>query len=52
MLFNYIVNEFFSFKLHGKASIEVTDEDEYYLLTQAKSEETSWLDQKAEKVRL
>ncbi|XP_013915005.1 PREDICTED: cilia- and flagella-associated protein 43 [Thamnophis sirtalis] len=36
-------------QLHGKASIEVTDEDEYYLLTQAKSEETSWLDQKAEK---
>ncbi|XP_060538905.1 cilia- and flagella-associated protein 43 isoform X1 [Pantherophis guttatus] len=38
-----------SSQLHGKASIEVTDEDEYYLLTQAKSEETSWLDQKAEK---
>ncbi|XP_070608857.1 cilia- and flagella-associated protein 43 isoform X2 [Erythrolamprus reginae] len=38
-----------SSQLHGKASIEVTDEDEYYLLTQAKSEENSWLDQKAEK---
>ncbi|KAG8135658.1 hypothetical protein E2320_008671 [Naja naja] len=38
-----------SSQLHGKVSIEVTDEDEYYLLTQAKSEETSWVDQKAEK---
>ncbi|KAL7990626.1 hypothetical protein Chor_014056 [Crotalus horridus] len=49
LLFNYVVNELFSFKLHGKTNIEVTDEDEYYLLTEAKSEETSWLDQKAEK---
>ncbi|KAM6443389.1 cilia- and flagella-associated protein 43 [Liasis olivaceus] len=38
-----------SSQLHGRTSIEMTDEDEYYFLTQAKSDETSWLDQKAEK---
>ncbi|XP_026523209.1 cilia- and flagella-associated protein 43 [Notechis scutatus] len=42
-------SQLFSSKLHRKVSIEVTDEDEYYLLTQAKSGETSWVDQKAEK---
>ncbi|XP_026560498.1 cilia- and flagella-associated protein 43 [Pseudonaja textilis] len=42
-------SQLFSSKLHRKVSIDVTDEDEYYLLTQAKSEEISWVDQKAEK---
>ncbi|XP_061492058.1 cilia- and flagella-associated protein 43 [Rhineura floridana] len=29
--------------------IDTTEQDEYFLLTQAKSDETTWLDQKAEK---
>uniref|UniRef100_A0ABM5G1Z5 Cilia- and flagella-associated protein 43 n=1 Tax=Pogona vitticeps TaxID=103695 RepID=A0ABM5G1Z5_9SAUR len=36
-------------KFHKIASIETTDEDEYFLLTQAKSDEISWLDEKAQK---
>ncbi|XP_062989315.1 cilia- and flagella-associated protein 43 [Elgaria multicarinata webbii] len=36
-------------RFHMGSTIEMTDQDEYYLLTQAKSGETSWLGQKAVK---
>nr|XP_060624330.1 cilia- and flagella-associated protein 43 [Anolis sagrei ordinatus] len=35
-------------RFHRTSGIDVTGEDEYYLLTQAKSDEVSWIDEKAQ----
>nr|XP_008104849.1 PREDICTED: cilia- and flagella-associated protein 43 [Anolis carolinensis] len=35
-------------RFHKTSGIDVTGEDEYYLLTQAKSDEISWIDEKAQ----
>ncbi|KAH0623768.1 hypothetical protein JD844_006884 [Phrynosoma platyrhinos] len=36
-------------RLHKTSGIELTEEDEYFLLTQAKPDEIAWIDQKAQK---